>query len=374
MTDQTIESPGEELALDESYTPARVLGGMPYFDQYLLLADRICRTAMVPSDSRGKPDQVLAIIMYGAELGIGPMQALQQINFIEGKPATSPELMRALIRKAGHKLNIKSTRTECVIDAERGDTGEMGSSDFTLDDAVIAGLCTVDQDGRVRARSSQGKALPWEKYTKDLLLARATSRIARMMFSDVVAGMSYTPEEVMSFSSPEAAPVPVVEPASQDQKDDIRARLELLHPDERKAFAQWWEDSGITRGVQNLSISEAEQVRARLKEIAHDESDIVEAEIVGDETDETLNSQDETETSLSDTPGIIDADQISAPRATKNKLAQLAIKFDEAGFGDRDIIMEYCSKVAKRPITTRTDLTTAEANLILQQLASESGQ
>ena len=149
---------------------------------------------------RNKPAEVLAVVMYGAELGIGPMQSLQQVNFIEGKPSMAPELMRALIRKAGHKLNISQSKTACVIVGERGDTGEIGETEFTIEDAVDAELCSIDANGKVRARSSSGKALPWEKYTRDMLLARATSRIARMMFSDVVAGMSYTPEEVESFT------------------------------------------------------------------------------------------------------------------------------------------------------------------------------
>jgi hypothetical protein len=267
-----------ELVIEEAHVPARVLGGMPYFDKYLILAERISRTAMVPDASRGKPDQVLAIIMYGAELGIGPMQALQQINFIEGKPATSPELMRALIRQAGHKLSIRSTRTECVIDAERGDTGETGSVDFTIDDAVTAGLCTV-VDGVVRARSTQGKALPWEKYTKDLLLARATSRIARMMFSDVIAGMSYTPEEVMSFSEMTGTGEPT-ELASAEIQKQIKDKLEMLAPAERKDFGDWWTESGITRGVQNLSPEEASTVYTRLLDILDNAGGIVEAEVV----------------------------------------------------------------------------------------------
>jgi hypothetical protein len=118
--------------------------------------------------------------------------------------------------------------------------------------------------------------------------------------------------------------------------------------------------------VGNLSISEAEKVRARLREIISDEGGIIEAEIV---VDTTLNPQVEPETSE-----FIPGAEVNAPRANRGKLTQLSIKFEEAGFGDREIIMGYCSKVVKRTITTRNDLTTAEANQILAQLAADSGR
>lgn len=264
----------QELEVHESSAP-RVVGGIPYFDQYLMLAEKISRTSMVPTTLRGKPEEVLAVVMYGAELGIGPMQAMQQINFIEGKPAVSPELMRALIRKAGHKLEITQTALMCVIVGARGDTGEVGQAEFTLADAVLAGLCSVDVDGNVRARSNSGKALPWEKYTKDMLLARATSRIARALFSDVIAGMSYTPEEVWSFSAPEIELEPL---ASEDDVERLKAALALLNPAEaEKVKAQWKEAliPPLDRGVTESQLNQIFEIIAALVD-----EDVVEGEIV----------------------------------------------------------------------------------------------
>lgn len=161
------------------------------------LAARLAGTDFVPKGLRGNPPAVLAAILTGQELGIGPMQSLAHINVVDGKPTQSSELMRALIMKAGHRFAIRKwTRTEAVVWGRRADNGDELEVEFTLEDAVAAELCTIGQNGRARARSQGGKPLPWETFTDAMLLARATSKLARAMFADVLGGVSYTPEEL----------------------------------------------------------------------------------------------------------------------------------------------------------------------------------
>ena len=73
------------------------------------------------------------------------------------------------------------------------------------------------------------------------------------------------------------------------------------------------------------------------------------------------------------TEGTVKADEITPPKATRNKITQLNMRFEESGFGDRAIIHDYASKVTKREIKSLNDLTTAEANLVIQQLTSDAG-
>ena len=161
------------------------------------MAQRLCNTEFVPRGLRGSAEKTMACVLYGREIGIGPMQSLQSIQVIEGKPTQAPELMRSLIRREGHTLDIESEKTFCRIHGKRADTGEEATTSFDLDDAVQAGLCQI-KDGKPFARSKEGKKLPWETYTRDMLLARATGRIGRLLFSDVIMGVSYTPEEMLS--------------------------------------------------------------------------------------------------------------------------------------------------------------------------------
>ena len=49
------------------------------------LASQINGTDFVPKAFRGKPEAVMAALLTGRELGLGPMTALQRIHVIEGK-------------------------------------------------------------------------------------------------------------------------------------------------------------------------------------------------------------------------------------------------------------------------------------------------
>ena len=180
-------------------------------------AQRVANTPFVPSAFRGKPEAVFAAILFGEELGIGPMQSLNSIHVIEGKPGMSPELMRALVARAGHRIDVKEANAnKVVLWGKRCDNDSEATVTWTMEDAKLAGLA--------------GRGA-WKTYPRAMLLARATSELCRMVFADVVAGLSYTPEEVASVSgmvwdevpvdplqdkpAPAIAPAPEPEPVAE---------------------------------------------------------------------------------------------------------------------------------------------------------------
>ena len=158
-------------------------------------AQKIANTPFVPSAFRGKPEAVFAAILYGDELGLGPMQSLNSIHVIEGKPSMSPELMRALVARAGHRLDVKLASNEkVVLWGKRADNDSEATVEWSMKDAQQAGLA--------------GRGA-WKTYPRAMLLARATSEICRMIFSDCIAGLSYTPEESSSIAGVEWTDTPV---------------------------------------------------------------------------------------------------------------------------------------------------------------------
>lgn len=160
------------------------------------LAQRVNTTPFVPRAMQGKPEHVLACVLYGRELGLGPMQALNSIHVIEGRAAASPELMRALVASAGHRIDItENTNTACTMKGVRVDTQAEATVRWTVEDAKLAGLTHKDN---------------WKKYPRAMLAARCTSELCRLLFPDVIAGLSYTPEEIQSITD-QPTVTPVVE-------------------------------------------------------------------------------------------------------------------------------------------------------------------
>jgi hypothetical protein len=149
------------------------------------IANVIHDTPFVPDGLRGSAPAVAAAILAGRELGIGPMTALQHIHVIKGKPAQSAALMRALIQAQGHQWrDIEVTNTRVIIEGKRAGESEWARAQFTADDAKQAGI----QLGG---------------YPQDKLYARATSRLARRKFADVIAGMPYSAEDLEDGSETE---------------------------------------------------------------------------------------------------------------------------------------------------------------------------
>lgn len=191
MTDTTLEV--------RTTTAPTFLPGEHESGRIWKLAQTIAATDFVPRGLRGNPPAIMAAMLTGRELGIMPMRALRQVNVIDGQPSPSPELMMALALKAGHEVDVVETsRTRCIVEVRRAEWSDDRRRllEWTIDDAVAAGLCTVTADGEIRARSKSGQKLPWEAYTRAMLRSRAVSEACRTWLPDVVDGASYVPEEL----------------------------------------------------------------------------------------------------------------------------------------------------------------------------------
>lgn len=150
--------------------------------QALELADRIAGTEFVPSGLRNRPEAVVAAMLTGVELGLPPMTALSKIHVVDGRPSIAAELMRALVLNAGHELWIEeSSNTKVTLGGRRKGSEHATRITWTIDDARKAGLERKNN---------------WAKYPRAMLTARATSELCRMLFADVLAGISYSVEEV----------------------------------------------------------------------------------------------------------------------------------------------------------------------------------
>ena len=171
----------------------------------------------------GEKAGVMMIMLSARELGIPPMQALNGgINIINGKAEISARMMSALIRKAGHEIKIKEiSDASCTLIGKRSDTGESEEASFSIADAQKAKL--VKPGGG------------WEKCPKDMCFARALSRLARQLFSDVI-GIGYVEGEIKASEAELSVPddIPMVEVGNPEEDEaNLRKLLEMFDKEDQ---------------------------------------------------------------------------------------------------------------------------------------------
>jgi hypothetical protein len=171
----------------------------------------------------GTNDQVVAtilsVMLLARELGISPIQSISGgIHNINGKFEISARLMNQLIRKHGHQLKVKiSTDEVCSIWTKRKDTGEEHIVEYHIEEAARANLI---KDGSA-----------WKKCPKDMLFARAISRMARQVYADCIAGCYVEGElqEAIQNRIVQAVDVPSIEEMNQEKKNEvIEAEEEMI--------------------------------------------------------------------------------------------------------------------------------------------------
>ena len=171
------------------------------------LSNLIAKSGLAPKGFVGKPDDVLIAIMMGGEIGLAPMQALQNIAVINGRPTIWGDAVTALVYQHPDLEWIKEwfddpdnpTIAYCQV-KRKGN--EPHTRQFSLKDASKAGLLKKDT---------------WKNYPTDMLKNRARKAIWDK-FPDALKGLS-SAEEVADLV-PEAQTVTIkdVTPTNQGAK------------------------------------------------------------------------------------------------------------------------------------------------------------
>ena len=156
------------------------------------LAEIVVGSGLAPSGM--KTDRQVAIaIMHGMELGLPPMQALQSIAVINGRPSIYGDASIALIYKSGLLESFKEWFTgepfkddyTAHCEVRRKDDPEPGIGSYSVADAKLAGLW-----GKTGA---SGKPTPWVTHPKRMLVWRARTAF-RDKFPDVLRGLRFVEE------------------------------------------------------------------------------------------------------------------------------------------------------------------------------------
>ena len=311
------------------------------------LAAKISQTEFVPDTMRGKPAVVAAAILYGRELGLAPMTSLRSVALIKGRPALSAEAMRAMVLAAGHHITFEEmTSARCVIIGRRKGSEDTTRVVFTIDDAKKMGV---------------GGNAQYSKMPRQMLAARATAELCRLIFADVIGGL-VADVEVDDDVEPLASVTPMT---TARRKNPPKANPNPEPP---------------------VALAEPPQPDEPVLD-----DDIVEAEVVDDEPepepvlDETIASAVKAVTDVMDAEVIderpsgpaaareaLNAAKAGKPEGdiTPKQLKALQTAFSAIGVKDRDQRLQIAAGLAGRPdLTTANDLTAAEAKDVLDGLA-----
>lgn len=200
-----------DLAIKQSFSLAP-----QNIDEALRFADYLAKSTIVPKDFSNNPGNILVAIQWGMELGLQPMQAMQNIAVINGRPALWGDAVIALVRS--------SPLCEYVYESMDGDTAtcrvkrrgeEEQFRTFSMADAKAAGLT--------------GKAGPWTQYPKRMLQLRARAFALRDVFPDVLRGMPVAEEVQDMQAEREVNPNRQAEPPKELPAYE-QARFEAMLP------------------------------------------------------------------------------------------------------------------------------------------------
>lgn len=171
------------------------------------VAAELVRTSFVPESFRGKPHEATAAILSGLEMGLSPMASLRSFDVIQGQAAPRAVTLRAVAQAHGHEMILdESTATRCVMRGRRAGSSEWQKVTWTID--------------RARALGVTNKA-NWKNQPQAMLVARATSELARLIAADAILGIAYSAEELVDGAGAgvdiPAATITVVEQSEPEQ-------------------------------------------------------------------------------------------------------------------------------------------------------------
>jgi len=181
------------------------------FDDAFRFSKMVAASEFAPKDFRGKPESCLLAIQHGSEIGLSPMQSLQNIACINGRPAIWGDAALALCLASPVCDGIHETiegdgdNMTAVCKTSRKGKDANVVARFSVSDAKKAGLW--------------GKSGPWTQYPKRMLQLRARGFALRDAFPDVLKGL-VTAEEAQDYPQAEAAIQPAKEPVVVRPKFD----------------------------------------------------------------------------------------------------------------------------------------------------------
>lgn len=192
---------------------------------YQTLAEIFVKSRMIPGVIN--PFIALSKMLYGRELGFGPIASLQFVHlFPNGTPGLHYVLINSAIER--HPLYsikvIKTTREECTIEYYKKDL-LVGTVTTTFQEAKDTGLAwSKEVDPKTKERKLKDN---WARWTDDLLFARNISKGSKRYFPDLFNGFVVYTDVDMDVDLTNPLPL-TVELETPKQLENVEPKGELV--------------------------------------------------------------------------------------------------------------------------------------------------
>lgn len=188
------------------------------FDDAWRFWQMVAKTDFAPKDFKNKPESCMLAGQHGAELGLGPMQSLQCIAVINGRPTIWGDAALALVQS--------SPVCEFVSEAVDGDGEQMVATCIAKRRGYPAPSAVKFSVADAKKAGLWGKSGPWTQYPKRMLQLRARGFALRDAFPDVLKGL-VTAEEAQDYPT---QPEPVVVRPKFDEPQPSVVRMKTEPP------------------------------------------------------------------------------------------------------------------------------------------------
>jgi len=206
-------------------------------NEAIQFSEMLSKSQMVPKQYQNKPEDILVAVQWGYEIGLAPMQALQNISVINGRPSVYGDAAMALVQSSPacedieEFMEAEGTPNPVAVCIAKRKGRKPVTAKFSVEDAKRANLW--------------GKQGPWTQYPKRMLQMRARGFALRDAFPDVLKGL-ITAEEAQDYPSDTVeAPKPIpraVELLEQFDAEPPEGHLALYVPGVQDPYS-WHEDT-----------------------------------------------------------------------------------------------------------------------------------
>jgi hypothetical protein len=293
------------------------------------VSQSLVQTSFVPEAFRNKPYEATAAILAGSEVGLSPMAALRAFDVIQGTAAARAMTLRAIVQSKGHEVWIEETTdTRAVVAGKRAGSTREQRSVWTIE----------------RARSLKLTGKPnWQNQPQNMLIARATSEVCRLIAADAILGLPYSVEEISDGAMPAEE---MGAPAAQQEQAAAPARRTARRKNVPAKPGAPVEDAEPT-GPPLPSDDEYEDTEGPAR---------VRFTPGGQARQDAALAKPESESELAD----------EKPTAAQNR--KMHALFREAEITERDDRLRLTSIITGRDMVTSASLTKAEASVLIDQM------